>query len=104
MDKIRNKQNITKQHLLLSDGSESTSTALVPIEETPIETVEGTVDLSEELFPQIPETLEKVHVNINRKQMIAIRKALVYNAKYAPIDGTTAELSAMMKKWLSRSK
>jgi integrase len=104
MDKIRKKQNMIQQRLLISDGSEPISTALVSTDEIPIEIIEGTVDLSEELFPDIPKTLEKVHVNINRKQMIAIRKALVYHAKHAPIDGTTAELSAMMKKWLSRVK
>jgi integrase len=81
------------QMLMLTDGTPQTQT---------IEHCEGTIDLSEELFPNIPEQTE-VRPLLKAKDLIAIRKAAVYYSRHAPIDGISGELSALFKRILRRT-
>jgi integrase len=84
--------------LLITDGAEQ-STALVPYQDIPVEQIEAVPDLSEELFPEIPEGVRTrpLHPTLTYKRLIALRKASVYYAKTAPLDGLTGELSQMFK-------
>jgi hypothetical protein len=83
--------------LLVTDTNE-TSTALVPIE-TPVEKVEGTIDLSEEMFPEIPADIKPVRPVLDYSSLVAMRRAFVYYARNAPLDGTSTKLSHLMKRF-----
>jgi integrase len=98
------KQNPLMIEATNPDGT--TSTELVPFNpiETEIEKVEGIVDLSEELFPIIPDDLPRVHVYLTAKQLQRIRKIFVYYTKNAPNDGISGELASDMKNWVKFSK
>jgi hypothetical protein len=91
--------------MLVSDNSEK-STALVPFnpDEIPVEKVEGIIDLSEELFPEIPEEIKDrpLHPTLTHKRLIALRKACVYYAKHAPLDGLTRQLSQIFKDFFRK--
>jgi hypothetical protein len=86
--------------LLPMDNTEP-STALVPINSPveEIEHVEAVPDLSEELFPEIPEGVRTraLHPTLTYKRLMALRKACVFYAQNAPLDGLTGELSQMFK-------
>jgi integrase len=84
---------------LLAIDAPSDTTALVPYNPSnqEVEKVDATVDLSEELFPVITETQKPIRAVLTIKRLSVMRKAFVYYAKNAPLDGTTGELSQMMK-------
>jgi integrase len=95
-----NPQKPIQPKLLVSDNSES-STSLVPYQETPIEYVEGIPDLTEEMFPKIPEDVKQIRPRLNHNDLEAIRKVCVYYSRTTPdqYDGTIGELSRMMKSF-----
>ena len=94
------------QPKMLVENTSENSTALVPFNpsETPLEKVEGIVDLSEELFPEIPEDVQTrpLHPTLTYKRLKALRKACVYYAKTAPLDGLTGELSQIFKDFFRK--
>jgi hypothetical protein len=85
------------QHLLLTDGFPSTSTDLAAAE-TPIEHVEGIIDLSEELFPQIPDLPngKEKRPRLTSKDLEAIRTIAIYYTRHAqqfdPLPGQISRL------------
>jgi integrase/recombinase XerD len=91
--------------MIVSDNTEN-SIALVPFNssEAPVEKVEGIIDLSEELFPEIPEGVQTrpLHPTLTHKRLTAMRKAFVYYAKHAPLDGLTGELSQIFKDFFRK--
>ena len=56
------------------------------------EIIEGTVDLTEELFPNIPDLKKPIRTTLNKDELLTIRKAFIYYSKYAPINGDSAKL------------
>lgn len=88
---------------LLTAGDQTDSTALVSFTETPVEQVNGEIDLSEELFKQIPEEeIKPIRAVLTTKRLIAMRKAFIYYAKHEPFDGLAGELSQMMKDFFRK--
>jgi integrase len=109
LDYIRHRQQTVRQNPLMIEATNpdgTTSTDLVPYNptEVPIEKVEATIDITEQLFPQIPDNI-KVHVYLTSKTLKAIRKASTYyHRQYANEDGTASELISAMKTWLRKTK
>jgi site-specific recombinase XerD len=101
--KTNNQTNI--QPLMITDATESKSTELAVINtEVEVEKVEGEIDLSEELFPEIPDNCKTINPHIKARDLQTIRKAFVYYTKHAPLNGISGQLSQIMKTWLRKTQ
>jgi integrase len=101
---LQSKAPITPMQANLLPENASSSTALVPYGETPVEYVEAVPDLSEELFPMIPDNLVPTHPYLKAKDLQAIREACVHFARTAPLNNTVGNLSQLMKRILRNAR
>jgi hypothetical protein len=89
------KQNTENNQLLLESSNEN-STALVPVNQSD-EPIEGEIDLSEELFPRIPQDIKTIRPRITKIDLDSMREAFVYFSRHAPLNSITGHLSQMLK-------
>lgn len=96
------KQYKPTQHILITDGTEPTTTALsIPGEELP-EQVEATIDIIDNMFKH---TDGKSHRPLlNPKVQEAIRTVSIFYGRQFPDDPITGELSRMFNSMVTPPK
>lgn len=100
---VVNDRRKAQQHLLITDGEQSTSLTISG-QEVPTEYIEGEVDLSDDFFQKIPDNLTIKRVRLNRKEIEAIRAVSVfYTRQSSKIDPIPGILSRMLSHILQKS-
>lgn len=104
-NKVQN--NVAEQYKLILDGTNESSTALTIRNTTPetIEKVEAVPDLSDELFPKIPDDLNPLpRPQLTIKDLRVIREMAVYYTRTHPLDSLPGHLSNRMKQWIKYNR
>ena len=99
---LKDKSFKPSQIVLITDGISSDSTALIPINpaEIPIEKVEGTIDLTDQMFP-IPEKYNgNKRFSVNFEEFCAVVTLARFDARQAPqLDPIPGILMRMEEQW-----